>query len=56
MLPGFRLQARLPKHALRALGLLHDQSTRASDVTPSRRGESGEPRGNPVLVPCQREL
>lgn len=52
MLPGFRPEAQLPTHARPAPGLLHDQSTRTSDVTPSRRGERGEPRGtsgNPCL-------
>ena len=56
MLPGFRPEARLPAHARRAPGLLHDQSTRASDVTPSRRGERGELRGTLVPVPRRREL
>lgn len=56
MLPGFCAEAELPAHACPELGLLHDQSTRASDVTPSRRGERGESRETPVQVPCQRVL
>lgn len=56
MLPGFRAEAELPAHACPELGLLHDQSTRDSDVTPSRPGEHGEPRETPVPVPRQRVL
>lgn len=55
MLPGFRPEARLPAHARQAPGLLHDQSTQASEVTPSRRGERGEPQ-SPYAAGVSSEL